>query len=500
MAKDNLFELIQSMSKSEKRYFKLNSSTHSDKENSYVKMFDVVNAQKKYNEKDVKEKLKNSIKIKNFAVEKNYLYNFLLKSLTSFHNQKSLNSKASTSLFTIRMLIDKALYLQARKLIDKNQKFAEQSENYTLLLEILKLKTIYFETNLDNNGINETYEYIFKVQEIYTNLERLRYLHHKIYEQVTEIGKTKKSILIKESDKLMKNPLLADEKLALSNEAKIRYNECWLLNYYLKSDFKNAFKASKRSIEISESTPYYITEKRNNYISNLNNYIIFCNALHKYDESEEKNQKLKSFLTKDANSNSNIKIFFSTAIQETNFLLIKLNFDKIYDLIDEYEDNLNLFKEKAILSHKYGLYINISLLFFVNQDLKLSLKWINKVIHGEEPKTRTDVIGFAWLFNIIIHFEMENYDYLEYLSKTTVRLLSKKKQFEETSKTLTHHLLKLTDSENNSKEVYQALYDSLQSNVCKSERKELEYFDVVYWVKSKIDKTSIKSIMKEDRP
>ena len=291
MTKDNLFELIQSMSKSEKRYFKLNSSTHSDTLNSYVKMFDVINAQKKYNEKEVKEKLKNTIKIKNFAVEKNYLYNFLLKSLTSFNNQKSLNSKASTSLFTIRMLIDKALYVQAKKLIDKNLRFAEQSENYTLLLELLKLKIIYQETIMDNEGINKTYQRIFEVQKIYTNLEQFRYYHHKIYEKATEIGQKKREILILEADEFINQPLLKKEELALCNEAKVRFNECWLLYYYIKTDAKKAIKYSLRSVEISENTPYYTTEKRDNYISNLNNYIIFCNVLQKYEESEKQIQK-----------------------------------------------------------------------------------------------------------------------------------------------------------------------------------------------------------------
>ena len=286
MEKDNLFELIQAMSKSEKRYFKLDSGTHTEKKSSYVKIFDLINSQKKYNEKEIKEKLKTDSKVKNFAVEKNYLYNFLLTSLTSFHNQKSLNSKASSSLFTIRLLIDKALYSQAKKLIDKNQKFAEQSENYTLLLEILKLKIIYQETIMDNEAINNTYERIFEVQKIYTNLEQFRYYHHKIYEKATEIGNIKRKELIKTLDKFINKPLLKDEKLALCNEAKIRFNECWLLYYYIKTDAKLAINHSRRSIQISESTPYYTTEKRDNYISNINNHIIFCNVLR-----NTKNQK-----------------------------------------------------------------------------------------------------------------------------------------------------------------------------------------------------------------
>jgi hypothetical protein len=496
MAKDSLFELIQSMSKSEKRYFKLNSATHTNK-NSYVKMFDQINAQKKHKEKWVKDKSKKIINPNKFAVEKNYLYNSLLKSLTSFHNQKSLNSKASTSLFTIKMLIDKALYIQAKKLIDKNQKFAEQSENYTLLLEILKLKIVYQETIMDNEGINDTYQRVFEVQKIYTNLEQFRFYHHKIYDIATKIGEKKRSVLFKEAGKIISESLLKDEKMALSNEAKIRFNECWMLYYYLEPRFEKAFNFSKRSVEISEKTPYYTSEKKDNYISNLNNYVIFCNGLSKYAESKIQIQKLKSFLTKDANSKSNINIFIGTSLQETNLIIITANFDQLYDIIDDYETYLNLFEDKIVLSHKYGLFINLSLLFFINTDYKNALKWINKIIHGDEPNTRTDVTAYAWLFNLIIHYELDNHDYLEYLTKTTIRLLTKKNQFSETAKVLSSHLLKLTSDNPGHKKIYLSLNESLNSNECANEKKELEYFDIENWVKSKIENKSLKTILKE---
>ena len=49
-----LFELIQSMTKSEKRYFKLLSSRHSiGGENNYIRIFDALEKMKTYEEKVV---------------------------------------------------------------------------------------------------------------------------------------------------------------------------------------------------------------------------------------------------------------------------------------------------------------------------------------------------------------------------------------------------------------------------------------------------------------
>ena len=48
--KDRLFELIKSLSKSEKRYFKLFCSSESGKSN-YLKLFDAIDKQEVYNER-----------------------------------------------------------------------------------------------------------------------------------------------------------------------------------------------------------------------------------------------------------------------------------------------------------------------------------------------------------------------------------------------------------------------------------------------------------------
>lgn len=496
MAKDNLFELIQSMSKSEKRYFKLNSSTHSDKENSYVKMFDVINTQKNYNEKEVKEKLKNSIKVKNFAVEKNYLYNFLLKSLTSFHGQKSLNAKASNSLYTIRLLISKALYTQAKKLIDKNEKFAEQSENFTLLLELLKLKIDYLESILDNEKIRDTYTRIFEVQSILNNVIQYRFLHNQVYEILTNLGKKPISQLIDETKKIFESELLQSIDLALCVESKIRYHESWALYFYLQSDYKSAFKHSEKTIELTDKNGLFKTEKQNDYISNLNNYIIFSSANRDFDKANEKINILKSLTTKDTTNRDNINIFSSTTSAESFNFITTNQYKKIYDVIEEYENGFTLFGDKMLLSRKYGLFLNISILYFINEEFNLALKWTNKIINSEEPSTRTDMLGYAWLYNVVIHYELKNHDYLDYLMKSTLRYLSNKNQLIETSQAIIT-LIKVLISSPKLDEKEKALKTCLKkltSESCEKETMDSD-LELKLWVKSKIENKTYASLL-----
>jgi len=498
--RDDLFDLIKIMSKSEKRYFKVIASQHTVKEkNKYVLLFDLVNKQKEYDEKAVKESITDKMLKKNFAVEKNYLYNFLLKTLTSFHSQKSLNAKASNSLYTIRLLTSKALYHQSSKLIAKTIKFAEQSENFTLLLELLKLKVDFLEEIAENEKIRETYERMFEVQNIQNNVMRYRYYHNLMYEILSNLGRKPLNEIIAEAKEILNNDLLKSVDKGLCDESKIRFYEVWGLYYYLEKDFKSAFKQSEQCVKIIEGAPFFKTEKQNNYISFLNNYIIFASAIREFEKANEKSTTLKGLLTKDSTNRTNINIFSSASLIETNYFISTSQFQKVYDVVDELESGLELFGDKMFLSRKYGLFFNVSVLYFINGDFNLALKWINRIIHFEEPTTRTDVLGFAWLLNLIIHFELKNYDYLDYLMKSTQRYLNNKNQLKATAKALVDLIkvqVKLSEKDKRH-QAYVNCLATLESDTCKQELSEGGYFEIQLWVKSKIEKRSYPILITE---
>ena len=74
----DLFHLIQAMTKSEKRYFKLFSSFQSGNK-VYIRLFNAIVKQENYDE----EKLKKQLKISAFPTVKTYLYNLIMRSLRS---------------------------------------------------------------------------------------------------------------------------------------------------------------------------------------------------------------------------------------------------------------------------------------------------------------------------------------------------------------------------------------------------------------------------------
>ena len=86
-----LFNLITSLTKSEKRFFKLSSSLQSGDKN-YLKIFDFIESQSYYDEAKLKEEFKAEIFVNHLPSEKNHLYKLILKSLRAFYSEQSISS------------------------------------------------------------------------------------------------------------------------------------------------------------------------------------------------------------------------------------------------------------------------------------------------------------------------------------------------------------------------------------------------------------------------
>ena len=76
--KDKLFSLVKSLSKSEKRHFKLFAARQNGGRN-YLKLFNAVEEQECYSEQLIKSKFAGENFTNQLHVTKNYLYKLILK-------------------------------------------------------------------------------------------------------------------------------------------------------------------------------------------------------------------------------------------------------------------------------------------------------------------------------------------------------------------------------------------------------------------------------------
>ena len=126
---EELFKLIKSMSKSEKRYFQLYATLfNTRKKNVYVILFDQIEKQKEYNE----PKVLRAFRLKGIKVDlpslKVYLYDLILKCLRNYSTDPDIDEQIKTLLYSANLLYGRGLNVQAKKYLKKAKTMAEENE------------------------------------------------------------------------------------------------------------------------------------------------------------------------------------------------------------------------------------------------------------------------------------------------------------------------------------------------------------------------------------
>ena len=145
-----LFELIKSMSKSEKRYFKILSSRHTiGEENNYITLFDYIEQLSAYNEEELFEHFSGEAFLNQFSITKNRLYESVMKSLDAFHSNSSIDTQIARLIHGAEILYNKSLYDHAKRQLVSAERLAKKHDKNIALYEI----------NLKYNKLIETANY-----------------------------------------------------------------------------------------------------------------------------------------------------------------------------------------------------------------------------------------------------------------------------------------------------------------------------------------------------
>ena len=175
---DQLFNLIKTLSKGEKRFFKLYASrlgNSSDKK--FIVLYNAIEKQKIYNEDQILLKEKD-LNPKQFSNLKAHLYYQILKSVKLCNSSKLENLKITELIDYIRILYNKCLYKECVKMIDKAKALALENDRSVLLLEILDLEKLVIPKTLESgneNRVNLLITTTNQVAESIKNINIFRY-------------------------------------------------------------------------------------------------------------------------------------------------------------------------------------------------------------------------------------------------------------------------------------------------------------------------------------
>jgi len=501
---DDLFRLIKSLTQSEKRFFKVYASLHHIKgdDNKYFKLFNAIDKQKTYDEELIRKQFGNEKFLKQLFVVKNYLYHTILKSLRVYNSEKTKQSELIDLLKDIQTLYDKSLFKECRKFLDKAKKIAYDYEIHSQILAVLDWEKTLARTtsyaHIDEKELIEIYDEHNETTKNLMNINDYWKLTMKSFLLIKKHGDLRNKNDLKKFNELIKNPLLQSEKQARTFLSKTFYLNIKGLYYITNKDYKNLLVYCLKLVKISEENPLLMKEE--NYITALHNLLIVQIELKKYEDALLTFKKLRGLDTKSLSSRS--RIFITTYDMELNLYLKTGEFEKGISLIGEIEEGLKRYKGRINKESEVMFAYNIAYLLFGNGNYEKSLKYINEIINDKELSIREDIQCFARILNLLVHYELRNYDLIDYTMKSTLRYLSNKNKLNKFELITLNYFRKLINANIDDDKMF-------IFNEWKKELKEIsddileikayEYFDFMSWLESKLGNKSFAEVVKEKK-
>jgi hypothetical protein len=500
-----LFKLIKSLTKSEKRFFKLSSSLQAGEKN-YLKIFDFIEGQNEYNEKELKDAFKNETFIKHLPSEKNHLYKLILKSLRSYYAEQSISSSLKQEIKNVEILYNKALYKECEKFVARAKTTAKKYEKFYYWFELINWEKRLLESAYESGEFGTDLDKLVEEEEMV--IARLRNLaeYTIIYSKINLIfrsgGFTRNEKERQVVADIADYHLIKGKNTALSTKAAS-------ICYYIKGlcaatnrNYTDSFTFFNRTKEILDTKTAIKMDVPQRYVMTLT-HLLRCHIdSGDFTKAGELIEEIRA-LEKAKGFNSidiAVRIFANTYNQEL-VLLHKLgDFQKSVELIPAIEKKHKSYGEKVSKEMEVLLTYSKAYSFFGIGDYKKALFYLNEVLNDNEQNLRQDIYSFARLFNLVIHFELENYDFLEYVVKSTNRYLSKHERDYEIENVCIKYIRKLakTSASVNRIEIFEAMNEEV-SKLLKdhNERVVLEYFDIAAWIQSKIDKCTFEEAVKQ---
>lgn len=502
--KDNLFVLIKSLSKSEKRQFKLfvgrmDSNQHSK----YLGLFNLLEQMDTYNEKVILDsKVATKLQLSNL---KSHLYKQVLVSLRLNPIHKTSRIQVREQLDFATILYNKGLYGQSLRLLEKAKIQALANEEKYTAYEIVELEKViesqYITRSLSNRSevLVTQSEQLEKQNTIATKLSNLSL---RLYERMIKTGYAKSDEEYREITHLFYENLPKVNLEKLGFREKLWYYKTHVWYSFLTQDFLRAYKYSVKWVDMFDTDMNKIAHHPVFYLKG-NNYLMECLSLLKYPEKfretlRQMQIRIDSTLFP-VNDNLKALCFKFNYINQLNLCFLEGDFDAGLELIPSILEGIQENKTQIDPHHIMLFYYKIACVYFGKEQYENCIVYLKKIINNKELKMRQDLLCFSRILHVISLYEAD-LDYLiESNLKQTYRYLIKMNDLQKVQEALIRFVRKLQEIYPHDLNIHIVnLYEELKTYENDPyQRRAFLYLDFLSWLESKIQNKPIAIIIKE---
>lgn len=431
----DLFNLIHSLSRTEKRYFRLYTQQNSGgNASNYLKLFDALLEQDQYDEAGIKSRFAGEKFTRHFSVAKSYLYDLVLKALQAYHHAKTPASKVRHLLDQIDILLERGMIEQARKLQQKAEKVALQN-GYIPQLVDLQLQGIRIQKHgqvLKPDLIKEMYSGVLSsIDQLKVEIN-LRNLHDKVYSMLAYRVDIRKPENLIQLNQWIREDLPQRPKPDWSLDSNIVFQYIHIYHRLLLGEHAKTLPHFRQMLNLWESHPKAIQGQQERYLKTINGFLDICLEQGEMEEFQRNLDKIKAL--RPSSKKIEVLAFRIPMHQELRRALSLGHYENAIALIPTIETGLLRYKAQIPKGVWFVFAYNIMVACLLGAELSICLKWINQVLNSNAPDIRIDVQQTARIFSLLAHLELGNPDLVEYQMRSSARYLKKQEgnwEFEE---------------------------------------------------------------------
>jgi len=501
---DSLFQLIHSLQKSEKRNFKLyvqrNSSNNDLK---IVQLFDVIDKMPAYDETILINKT-SSIKKQQLPNLKAHLYRQILSSLRLLESSENIDIQLHEQLDFARILYNKGLYHQSLRTLEKIKEVALANNQIHFQIEVLiiekKIEALHITRSMQDRADALTRDINIANKHL-AKQSKLSNLALQLYSWYIKNGLARNKEDEKEVEDYFKKHFTEDIKTPERFYEKLYYHQSYCWYAFIRQDYLMYYRHTQKWVDLFYAEPAMIQIETGNYIKGIHNLLNAHFTTRNFAGFEKTLAQFETFSQSDIvklNDNNKIQVFVYLYIAKINQHFLEGTFNEGLKIVDEITtrlDEYNLFLDQ----HRTLIfYYKIASLYFGAGDYGSAIDYLNKIINWK-VNLRNDLQCYARLLHLIAHYELGNFQLLEYLIKTVYRFMAKMQNLSLVEEEIFKFLRKsfYMSARKLKPEFENLLHTIKQFETSKFETRAFAYLDIISWLESKVSNKPVYEIIRE---
>lgn len=499
---DPLFQLVKSLEKSEKRNFKLFVKKGSGEDLKIVQLFDALDKMENYDEALLLKRTPSLAK-QQLSNMKAYLYKKILTSLRQLKDKDNLVLQLSEYMEHAHILYNKGLYLQSLKILDKMKELAISSNQTTYLMQAIffekKIESLHITRSIQGKAeeLRKISNQLIEKLDLITNLSNLSLNLYSLYITNGHARNREDANAVKKyfQSQLPEN---ASEIKGFYEQLYLYQSYCWYS--FILQDFLMYYRYSQKWVDLFETEPQMMVLESGNYIKGMHNLLSAHFDLQNYPRFIETLKKFEEFAASDIvklSDNNRIQTFVYLSISKINKHFMEGSFKEGLALVPSLEKELHEFEIYLDRHRVLVFYYKIASLYFGSGDYSTSIDYLQKIINWKVD-LRTDLQCYARLLHLIAHYELGNFELIEYLAKSVYRFMARMQNLSAVEEHIFEFLRKALRTRPNDirNEFIQLLNQLKQYERNQMETRAFNYLDVISWLESKISGIPVHEVVR----